>query len=44
MTYRALRDLNPHIRNSSLPKGQYDIYVPAEKLTEFSSQIKACTR
>jgi membrane-bound lytic murein transglycosylase D len=43
MTYRTLRDLNPHIRSSSLPKGEYDIYVPAEKLLEFSSQIKACT-
>jgi membrane-bound lytic murein transglycosylase D len=42
MTYRAFRDLNPHLRRSSLPRGEYDIYVPSERVVEFSSQIKAC--
>jgi hypothetical protein len=36
MTYRALRSLNPQIRNNVLPKGEYDIYVPSGKAGEIT--------
>jgi|YNPNPStandDraft_1061719.scaffolds.fasta_scaffold01500_11 membrane-bound lytic murein transglycosylase D len=41
MTYRALRELNPHIRGDTLPQGRFEIYVPAERAKEFTSFVKA---
>ena len=40
MTYRALRALNPHLRESVLPQGVFEIYVPAEKAKEFASLVE----
>lgn len=40
-TYRALRELNPHLRGSTLPPGRFEIYVPADKVKECSSLVKA---
>jgi hypothetical protein len=40
MTYRTLRTRNPHLRESSLPKGQYELYVPSDKKKAVSAFIQ----
>lgn len=40
MTYRALRGLNPHLREAWLPKGRYRVYVPLGKAQEVQDFIK----
>jgi len=40
MTYRALRTRNPHLRESTLPKGQYELYVPPDKRKDVSAFVQ----
>jgi LysM repeat protein len=40
VTYRAFRHLNPHLRESSVPSGQYDLYVSPEKAKVVSEFIQ----
>lgn len=40
-TYRALRELNPHLRGATLPLGYFEIYVPADRVKECNSAITA---
>lgn len=40
MTYRLLRTLNPHLKESRLPRGKYRIYVPPEKTQEVLDALK----
>lgn len=32
MTYRAFKELNPHFRRGSIPRGRYAVYLPPEKV------------
>ncbi len=40
MTYRALKVLNPHIKDTWLPKGIYRLYVPRDKADEVARALK----
>lgn len=40
MTYRALKVLNPHIKETWLPKGIYRLYVPRDKADEVAKALK----
>lgn len=40
MTLRSFMSLNPHFRKSSIPEGQYKIYIPHEKKEDTLSFIK----
>lgn len=41
MTYRDLSTLNPHLRESWLPKGRYRIYLPQGKAAEVADFLKS---
>ncbi|MEJ5376193.1 MAG: transglycosylase SLT domain-containing protein [bacterium] len=43
MTYRALRTLNPHIRDSWLPKGSYRLYAPEGKGRQIQEFVRTKT-
>lgn len=41
MTYRNLRILNPHLKESRLPKGRYRIYLPRGKATQVAGFLRS---
>ncbi len=41
ITYRALRSINPHLRDSWLPKGNYRMYVPEGKGNQLKEFIRS---
>lgn len=41
ITYRALRSINPHLRDSWLPKGSYRMYVPEGKGNQLKEFIRS---